>query len=81
MEGIGIILLLSVVGQGLAGYLASGDTATIGEGGNEERVYVRLTLKRIEHRLHAFVNKGDGADLNADHGVAARCLGGQSRRF
>ena len=66
-EGVGVVLLLAVVGERLAGYLTSGDAATVGEGGDEEGVYAGAFFAVIEHLFDAFVEEGDCADLDADH--------------
>ncbi len=66
-EGGRIVLLLAVIGQGLAGDLASGDAAAIGEGRDEEGVDGGAALEDVEHLFHAFVDEGDSADLDADH--------------
>jgi len=56
------------VGEGTAGDLASGDAVAIGEGGDEEGVDTGLRLEDVEDLFRAFVEEGDGSDLNADGG-------------
>src|SRR6202042_2328798 len=59
-EGAGIVLLLAVVGEGLAGDLATGDAATVGEGSEEERVDVGILLEVVEDFFCTFIDEGDG---------------------
>ncbi len=66
-EGVGVVLLLAVVGKGLAWHLASGDAAAVGEGGDEEGVYPGALFAVVEYLFDAFIEEGDGADLDADH--------------
>src|SRR5579871_6543498 len=63
----GVVFLLAVIGQRLAGNLASRDAAAIRERRDEQRVDAAESLKVVEHRLDSFVDKGNGADLNAEH--------------
>ena len=77
---IQVVLLLAVIGQGMARHLTPGDAPPVGEHGQEQRVDVRALLENIEHGLHAFIDERDGADLNADHllaGLRLRRGGGQ----
>src|SRR5439155_20459704 len=53
--------------KGLARNLAASETAAISEGGQKNGVDRPALLKNIEHLLHTFIDKGDGANLNADH--------------
>ncbi len=64
-EGAGVVLLLAVVGEGLAGDLATGDAATVGKGGEEESVDVGILLEVVENFFCSFIDEGDGADLDA----------------
>ena len=67
VEGVGVVLLLAVIGQRLSGNLTSSDAAAVGEGGDEERVDSAFFLQDVEHRLDAFVDERNSADLDADH--------------
>ena len=67
MECVGVVDLLAVVGQRLARHLASGDSAAISEGGDEQGVDGRVVLKFVECFLDAFVDKGDRSHLETDH--------------
>ena len=64
-EGAGVVLLLAVVGEGLAGDLATGDAATVGKGGEEESVDVGILLEVVEDFFCSFIDEGDGAYLDA----------------
>ena len=64
-EGAGVVLLLAVVGEGLAGDLATGDAATVGKGGEEKSVDVGILLEVVENFFCSFIDEGDGADLDA----------------
>ena len=68
---IGVVLLLAVVGQGLSGDLAAGDTASVAVGSKEQRIDSNFVLEAVEHRSNAFINKRDCAYLDAGHAVAA----------
>ena len=61
-----IVLLLAVVGERLAGDLASGDAAAVGEDGQEECVYSGAFLEDVQDFLGAFVYEGDGSYLDTD---------------
>ena len=65
-EGAGVVLLLAVVGEGLAGDLATGDAAAVGKGGEEESVDVGILLEVVEDFFCSFIDEGDGAYLDAD---------------
>jgi hypothetical protein len=62
-----IVLLLAMVGQWLARNLSSGDAATISEDREKQRIHAGTFLKHIENFLGAFIDKGNGSDLDADH--------------
>ena len=64
-EGAGVVLLLAVVGKGLAGDLATGDAATVGKGGEEESVDIGILLEVVENFFCSFIDEGDGAYLDA----------------
>ena len=64
-EGAGVVLLLAVVGEGLAGDLATGDAAAVGEGSEEKSVDVGILLEVVEDFFCAFIDEGDGAYLDA----------------
>jgi len=72
-------LLLAVIGQWLAGELAAGDSAAVGERRDEESIDGAVFLKRIEHFLDALIDEGNRADLHADHRRRVSC-GGQRLR-
>ena len=44
---IGVILLLAMIRQGLAGNLPTGDAASVSERGHEQRVNVAIALKAV----------------------------------
>src|SRR5215472_5616245 len=63
---ISVVLLPAMIGQRLSGNLPAGDAPPIGKSGDKQSVNVSVMLKAVQHRLDAFVNEGDGTNLNAD---------------
>ena len=63
----GVVLLLAMIGQRLAGDLAASDAATVGEGCEEQRIDASEFLEVVENRLDAFIDERDGSYLDADH--------------
>src|SRR5450432_3088085 len=77
LEGARIVFLLAVIGQGLAGDLAAGDAAAVGEGGDEEGVDGSVLLELVEDLFDAFIDEGYGTHLDANHfGSSGRCVAG-----
>src|SRR6185312_150447 len=80
-EGAGVVLLLAMVRKGLAGNLATGDAATVGEGGQEKSIDAGILLEVVENFFCSFIDKGNGADLDADGffvgggGAGGDCIG------
>ena len=63
MEGVGVaggvVFLAAVIGQRLAGSLAAGDAAAVGEGGDEERIDIGVALEFIERLIDALIEERD----------------------
>ena len=55
-----------MIGKRLAGDLPAGDPAAVGERGEVDRVDLPALLEDVEHLIDPFIDKRDGADLNAD---------------
>ena len=62
----GIVFLLAMIRQRLAGNLPAGNAAAVSESGDKECVDPGLALKAVQNGLNAFVHKGYGAHLNAN---------------
>jgi hypothetical protein len=71
-----VVFLSSVVGQWASTGLTASDAAPVREGRQKQRVYSGQLLKPVQHFIGAFINKGHGAGLNADHRRFRRCLNG-----
>ena len=67
VEGFLIGLLLAVIRKRLSGNLSPAQPAAVGERRHKNRVHRALLLKYIQHRLDSFIDKRNGADLDADH--------------
>jgi hypothetical protein len=77
------ILLLAMVGQGVARQLAASDAVSKVIDRQEERIYAGLFLKQIENLLDALIHERHGADLNGNYflpGSRGRLLRGGSFR-
>jgi hypothetical protein len=65
-QDLGDDVEVAVVGQRLAGHLASGDAAPVSERGQKESIDRRPLLENVEHLVGAFIDERDGSDLDAD---------------
>jgi hypothetical protein len=63
---IEVVLLLTVIGKRLAWDLSSSNTSTVGEYRKKQRIHAGTFLKHIKDFLGAFIDKGNGSDLDAD---------------
>lgn len=52
---------------GKCGDVSEGDAATVGEGGDEERIDKGTLLALVEDLRNAFIGEGDSSNLDADH--------------
>ena len=64
---IEVVFLFAVIRQGLARYLSSGDTSTVGEYCKKKRIHAGTFLKHIKNLLSAFIHKRNRSHLDADH--------------
>src|SRR5262249_39315953 len=64
VEAVGVILLNSVVGQGLARHLATGNSAPIGEHGKHQGIDTALLLQNVQDLVYSFVYERNSAYLN-----------------
>ena len=67
VEGFLIGLLLAVIRKRLSGNLSSAQPAAVGERRQKNSVHRSAFLKDIEHWFDSFIDKRNGADLDADH--------------
>src|SRR5258705_9688504 len=73
-------LLFAVVGKGMPGNLAAGETTSVGEGRQKNGVDGAAFPEDVEHLGHTFIEKGDRANLDTDHLLSWRTLS-STRRF
>src|SRR5215510_487348 len=62
-----IVLLLTVVREWIASRLASTDSASISESGEEERINRGHFLQSVEYLVRAFIDERHRSNLNANH--------------